>query len=82
MLDPTGADTALAPHIAPGMGLPADRAGSSAARAILAWTSLFGLISFELFGHTNNVVVDHAAFFDDAADRLATVAGLPPGTPR
>lgn len=77
-LDPTGADATLAPDIAPSTGLPTDTGGSLAARAIFAWTSLFGMIGFELFGHTNNVVVEHAAFFDDAADRLATVLGLAP----
>ena len=79
-LDATGADATLAPDIAPSMGLPTDAGGSLAARAIFAWTSLYGLISFELFGHTNNVVADHDAFFDDAAARLATVLGLPGGT--
>lgn len=79
-LDPTGADATLAPAIAPSMGLAADTGGSLAARAIFAWTSLFGMIGFELFGHTNNVVAEHAAFFDDAADRLATLLGLPPAS--
>jgi AcrR family transcriptional regulator len=34
------------------------------ARAFGAWAVLFGLISLELFGHTHNVITDHAAFFD------------------
>lgn len=34
------------------------------ARALLAWTALFGLISFELFGHLHNVIHDYDAFFD------------------
>ena len=58
------------------VGLPADAGSSLAARAVQAWTSLFGLINFELFGHTHNVVADHARFFDDAVDRLATQLGL------
>lgn len=49
------------------------------ARTILAWTALFGMISFELFGHTNNVVADHERYFDDAVDRLGTLVGLPDG---
>jgi AcrR family transcriptional regulator len=81
-LDATGADATLAPGVAAGMGLPVDRTGSLGARAIFAWTGLYGMISFELFGHTNNVVADHDAFFDDAAARLATVLGLPAGTSR
>ena len=32
-------------------------------RGIAAWTSLVGSISFELFGHLNNVIDDHEAFF-------------------
>ncbi|WP_300007936.1 TetR/AcrR family transcriptional regulator [Pseudonocardia sp.] len=76
-LDATGADATLEPDVAPSMGLPVDSGGSLAARAIFAWTSLYGMISFELFGHTHNVVADHAAFFDDAAGRLAGVLGLP-----
>jgi AcrR family transcriptional regulator len=78
--DPSGADATLVPDIAASMGLPGDPSGSIAARAVFAWTSLFGLINFELFGHTNNVVADHRAYFDDAVDRLGTLAGLPTPT--
>jgi AcrR family transcriptional regulator len=81
-VDPNGADAALVPGLAARVGLPAGDPGSSlASRAILAWTSLFGLISFELFGHTQNVVADHERHFDDAVDRLATQLGLPPSPP-
>ena len=76
--DPGGADAALVPGVAERVGLPAGDAGSSlAARVVLAWSSLFGLINFELFGHTHNVVADHARFFDDALDSLAAHLGLP-----
>jgi AcrR family transcriptional regulator len=34
------------------------------ARAAMAWTELIGSISFELFGHLNNVVHDYEAYFD------------------
>ena len=34
------------------------------ARAVLAWSQIIGLISFELFGHLNNVIHDYAAHFD------------------
>jgi hypothetical protein len=60
-------------------GLPADPGSSIAARAVQAWSGLFGLVNFELFGHTHNVVADHARFFDDAVDRLGAQLGLPPG---
>lgn len=76
--DPKGADTALAPGVREQLGLPWRGSDSSlATRAIQAWTSVFGMISFELFGHTANVVLDHERFFTDAVDRLATAIGLP-----
>ncbi len=34
------------------------------ARALMAWSQLIGLISFELFGHLHNVITDYAAHFD------------------
>jgi AcrR family transcriptional regulator len=46
-------------------------------RVVLAWSSLMGTISFELFGHTHNVVADHPAHFHLVADRLASEVGLP-----
>ena len=59
------------------MGLPADPGGSLGVRMIQAWTALFGLVSFELFGHTHNVVDRHEEFFADAVDRLGDLLGLP-----
>ena len=50
-----------------------------AARAVHAWTSLFGLINFELFGHTHNVVVDDEKFFTASTARLAAELGVAPG---
>ncbi len=74
----SGPDASLVPGVAERVGLPAPGPGSSlTARAIQAWTTLFGLISFELFGHTHNVIADHERYFDDAVDRLATLLGLP-----
>jgi AcrR family transcriptional regulator len=71
-IDASGrADDALAPGVAEQMGLPA----SLGARAVFAWTALFGLINFEVFGHTHNVVQDDAAYFATAVLRL-----LPTGT--
>lgn len=79
--DATGADATLVPGIGERIGLPPAGPDSSlAARAVLAWTTLFGLISFELFGHTNNVVDSPGAYFDDAVARLASMLGLPGAT--
>ena len=47
------------------------------AGALIAWSGLFGLVSFELFGQFENVVTDRAAFFDHAAARLGQLTGLP-----
>jgi AcrR family transcriptional regulator len=46
------------------------------ARALLAWSGLFGTISFELFGHFVGGVTDADAFFDDAMRDLAGLLGL------
>lgn len=49
-----------------------------AAAALIAWSGLFGLVSFELFGQFENVVTDRAAFFDYAAASLGRLIGCPP----
>jgi AcrR family transcriptional regulator len=47
------------------------------ANGIVAWSALFGAVSFELFGHLTNVIGDHEAFFEFEIDRLARqVIGL------
>jgi hypothetical protein len=43
---------------------------------LLAWTQLFGLLSFEVFSQTRGVVTHHEAFFRDAAATMAARAGL------
>ena len=48
-----------------------------AAAALIAWSGLFGLESFELFGQFENVVTDRAAFFDHAAACLGRLTGVP-----
>ncbi len=45
-------------------------------RGLMAWTQLFGAVSFELFGHLHNVVEDHEAFFDHAMELTALRVGL------
>lgn len=52
--------------------VPADLA----ARGLMAWTYLFGAVSFEIFGHRRDVVADPAAFFDHEVHRIATALGL------
>ena len=45
-------------------------------RLLGAWTHLFGLVSFEVFGHTHGVIEDHDAFFDDRVEAMADDLGL------
>jgi AcrR family transcriptional regulator len=70
---PEATDEALAPDLPERIGLPPQLA----ARVVLAWSGLFGAISFELFGHTHNVVRDHEVFFDATVARLADLVPLP-----
>jgi AcrR family transcriptional regulator len=44
---------------------------------LLAWTQLFGLLSFELFGQTKGLIDDHDAFFRESATIMGTRIGLP-----
>jgi AcrR family transcriptional regulator len=45
-------------------------------RAIVAWTQLFGIVSFELFGHLVGVVEELDALFDQALLLTAGLLGL------
>ncbi|MEU2073469.1 TetR/AcrR family transcriptional regulator [Streptomyces sp. NPDC013489] len=45
---------------------------------VAAWSQLFGLISFEVFGHFHNIVEDRDAFFAASARRLGQDVGLLP----
>jgi AcrR family transcriptional regulator len=46
-------------------------------RALMAWTALFGVISFELFGHQVGSVADPVAWLDEVALRLGADLGIP-----
>ena len=46
------------------------------ARALLAWSQLIGLISFELFGHLHNVISDFGAHFDYQMRAVGQELGL------
>ena len=43
---------------------------------LAAWTQLFGLVSFEVFGQTRNVIHEHAALFDATVLAMAKSIGL------
>lgn len=44
---------------------------------LAAWTQLFGLVSFEIFGQTRNVIEGHQALFDVSVLAMARGMGLP-----
>jgi AcrR family transcriptional regulator len=46
-------------------------------RALVAWASLYGTVSFELFGQFHNVIDANADFFAAASLELAAFVGLP-----
>jgi AcrR family transcriptional regulator len=68
------------------VGAIADRDGriddAVRVRALLAWSSIYGTISFELFGHFVGSVVDADLFFDRAMTELAGLLGLSSRPPR
>ncbi|WP_037625553.1 TetR/AcrR family transcriptional regulator [Streptomyces aureus] len=70
---PDDARQSLAPLLA---GLPPDTPADRVMGSLMAWTYLFGAISFELFGHRSAIVADPRAFFDHEARRLGTALGL------
>lgn len=78
----SGADPALASAVADatafvrdtGLG---DRVPTEViVRTIMAWTALFGTVSFELFGHYVGSVTDPDAYFDAVVTRLAADIGF------
>ncbi|HEX4222030.1 MAG TPA: TetR/AcrR family transcriptional regulator [Pseudonocardiaceae bacterium] len=46
-------------------------------RMLMAWTQLFGMVSFELFGQLVGVVDPTGYFFDHTLDEMADFIGLP-----
>ena len=49
-----------------------------AVRALVAWTQLFGLISFELFGHFHRVLDDVGTVVDRTLAETGRLVGFPP----
>jgi AcrR family transcriptional regulator len=50
----------------------------SLAAVLIAWTQLYGMVSFELFGHLEGVIDDKATVFDHSVNQLAHLIGLRP----
>jgi AcrR family transcriptional regulator len=53
-------------------GVPED----AIVRALVAWTQLFGIVSFELFGHLAGVVEDINTLFDQAVTDVCAFVGI------
>ena len=45
-------------------------------RGLMAWTYLFGAVSFEVFGHRHDIVSDPAPYFDHEMRTIATALGI------
>ena len=81
----------LLPPAAPGAALPAglgadveglvplfgDIPRDAIVRGVVAWTSVFGLVSFEVFGQYDNVFAHRDEYFDHAARALLVMVALP-----
>jgi AcrR family transcriptional regulator len=59
-----------------GTGAPDDELPETVRRAVMAWTLLFGVLSFELFGHQVGSIGDPAAWLDEVALRLGADLGI------
>ncbi len=57
-------------------GFHHDPAPEVVLRTLMAWTTVFGVLSFELFGHAVGSVTDPDAYFDEVVIRLAHDLGL------
>ena len=51
-------------------GVDSDPSPELVGRTLMAWSSLFGTISFELWGHLVGSVTDYEAYFDGVVSRL------------
>lgn len=60
----------LADGIFPGLPL------AVVVRGLMAWSQLFGTISFELFGHLHTVITDYDAWFEQVLTELVAFVGV------
>jgi AcrR family transcriptional regulator len=81
LAEPTNAPP-LPPELAEELGrlaalIEIDLPPSVLARMLVAWTQLFGMVSFELFGQLVGVVDPTGYFFDHTVEEMAGFIGLP-----
>ncbi|MCY7396008.1 MAG: TetR/AcrR family transcriptional regulator [Nocardioides sp.] len=60
-----------------GTAPPCELADDMVMRILSSWTTVFGAVSFELFGHLVGSVVDTDLFFGELVERLADDLDLP-----
>ncbi len=77
LIDPAPDGPAAGDVLSPGVAELLELPPTIAPRAVMAWSGLYGAISFEIFGQTHNVVADHEAYFETTVRRLATLIPLP-----
>jgi AcrR family transcriptional regulator len=83
-LEPAGTDLALSRTMARQVDLVAGLTAMESvprptlAGVLIAWTHLFGAVSFELFGHLEGVFDDKGAVFEHSINQLAHLIGLRP----
>jgi AcrR family transcriptional regulator len=68
----SGLDPSFTTSAMPLAGLPDE----VVAAGVRAWSELFGLISFEIFGHLKGSVLDGDRFFRIACERMAAELGI------
>jgi AcrR family transcriptional regulator len=80
-----GLEPVAAPPLAPAMEVEAERvrqlamedvSSDTIARALVAWTQLFGQISFEVFGQLEGIVENSEVVFEHAIAVMGDVVGL------
>jgi len=67
----------LSPATRPVQVLGKILADATMARGLIAWTLLFGALSFELFGRINNTINEREEWFTHQTTEMATYIGLP-----
>jgi AcrR family transcriptional regulator len=75
-MDVTNVSKIIAP-IRASEALMNDVADDVVVRALVAWTQLFGFVSFELYGHLVGVIEDADLFFDTSVTQMGIFIGLP-----
>jgi hypothetical protein len=84
---PVSGSPALPPELAEQAAVVADAIAPGVPRTVImrgliAWTQLFGMISFELFGQFTGSFDPAQVFFAHAVEQMADFIGLPAGESR